>query len=68
MGIEGELPTPEQVAYIRKEIVKYVEENGQGEDCSLAVPDMITFVTQSTHFQMSSTLGMYNVSSMIRLT
>ena len=36
MGIEGELPTPEQVVYIRNEIIKYVEENGQGKVSSLS--------------------------------
>ena len=30
MGIEGEPPTPEQVAYIRNKINNYVDDNGQG--------------------------------------
>ena len=30
MGIEGEPPTPEQVAYIRNKIYNYIEDNGQG--------------------------------------
>ena len=30
MGIEGEPPTPEQVAYIRNKVVNYVEDHGQG--------------------------------------
>jgi hypothetical protein len=31
MGIEGEPPTSEQVAYIRNKIVNYVEDHGQGK-------------------------------------
>ena len=30
MGVEGELPTAEQVAYIRGKIDNYVENNGEG--------------------------------------
>ena len=30
MGIEGEPPTTEQVAYIRNKISNYLDDNGQG--------------------------------------
>ena len=30
MGVEGELPTAEQVAYIRSKIDNYIENNGKG--------------------------------------
>jgi hypothetical protein len=35
MGIEGEPPTPEQVAYIRNKVNSYIDENGQGNSTTV---------------------------------